>query len=81
MPIHLLGKDTLLELVSVLKELLDDVVSKNISHQLERIRLDFSKYYFLLVAIGSFKLLLDKSRAMLVTTKLHNMVVDVLKFC
>jgi hypothetical protein len=55
------GKYTLLYLISMLKELLNDIVAKDVGHELQGIGLNLTKDLFLLVAIGSLKLLLDKS--------------------
>ena len=79
MPLHLVGENLLLRLVAVLIQLLNDVVAKHIGHQLKAVRLDFTEDLFLLVAVGSFQFLLDESGAVLVATKFHHMVVDVLK--
>lgn len=61
------------------KELLDNVVSKYILHELDGIRLNLAEDLLLLVAVGSFELLLNETRSMLVTAELYNMVVDVLE--
>ena len=80
MALHLFRQDTLLKLISVLKELLDDIVSKNISHELKGVGADLRENCLLLVAIGSFQLLLNKPRAVLVSTEFNHMVVYILQF-
>ena len=75
MAFHLVCEDLFLGLTSMLKELLGDVVTKNIGHELERIRQDFLKDLFLVVAVCSLELLLDESRAMLIATEFNKMVV------
>jgi hypothetical protein len=65
-------------LVAMLEKLLDDIIAKDVCHKLQGIEFDFSKNLLLFVTIGRFELLLDKARAMLITTKLDDMIVDVL---
>lgn len=62
----------------MLEELLYDVVAEDILHELECIGLNFSENLVLLVTVGSLKFFLNKPRAMLVPTKLHDMIVDIL---
>jgi hypothetical protein len=76
--LHLLGQDSLLHLTSMLKHLLDHVVSKDVRHQLQSIRLNLAKDLFFFVAIGRFKLLLNESRSVLIPTEFNNVVVQVL---
>jgi hypothetical protein len=61
------------------KELLNDIVSEYISHELNSIWLNLSEKTFFLVAVGRLQLLLDEARSMLVTTKFYYMVEDVLE--
>ena len=61
MSLHLGCEDLLLGLTSVLKELLSNVITKNISHELQRIRQDFLKDLLLVVTVGSLELLLNES--------------------
>lgn len=79
MSLHLVGENLLLRLVAMLKQLLNHVVTKHIGHQLKAVRLDFTEHLLLFIAVGSLQLLLDESGAVLVATKFHHVVVDVLK--
>lgn len=81
MSLHLLCQNTLLHLIAVLEKLLDNIISKNISHQLKRVLTNFAENNLFLVAVGGFELLLDETRTMLVTTEFDDMVVDVLSDC
>ena len=60
------------------EELLDNVVTEHIRHELPRIRVQLAEYSIFLVAICGLKLLLDEARAMLVTTEFDNMLIYVL---
>ena len=80
MALHLTNKNLLLSLVTVLEELLDDVVAKDILHELERILLEFPEDTFLDFAICSFELLLDKSGAVLISCKFNHVTFDVGQF-
>lgn len=60
------------------KEFLNDVITENILHKLKSIRLDFSENLVFLVAIRRLKLLLDKSRTVLIATEFNDMIVDIL---
>ncbi len=62
----------------MLKHLLDHVVSKDVRHQLQSIRLDLTKDLFFFVAIGRLELLLNESRSVLITTEFNNVIVQVL---
>jgi len=75
---HPTGQYLLLRLVTVLKKLLNHVVAKDICHELQSVWLNLAEDAFLFVAVGGFELQLDESRAMLITTELYNMVVNVL---
>jgi hypothetical protein len=81
MVFHLLSKHTLLYLVPMFKQFLDNIIAKNVSHKLKSIRLDFAEELLLLIAIGCFKLLLNEPRAMLITTKFNYVMVDILNDC
>lgn len=61
MVLHLLSQDTLLHLVSMLKQLLDDIVAENVCHELKSVRLNFTENLLLLITIRSLKLLLDET--------------------
>lgn len=61
------------------KELLDNIVTKNILHELDCVGFNLAENLFLLVAVGSLELLLNETRSMLVTAELYNMVVDILE--
>lgn len=62
----------------MLKKLLNNVIAEDISHQLQGIRSNLSKDNFLLVTVCRFKFLLYKPRPMLISTKLYNVIIDVL---
>lgn len=79
MSLHLIRQDLLLRLVSMFKQLLDDIVAKDIGHQLQAIGLNLAEHLLLLVAVGRFQFLLNEARAVLVATKFNNMVVYVLQ--
>ena len=76
---HLVGEDLLLSLVTVLEQLLNHVVAKDIGHQLQAVRLNLAEDLFFFVTVGSLQLLLNEAGAVLITTELHNVVVDVLQ--
>ena len=75
---HLIGEHLLLRLIPMFKELLDHIISKDIGHQLSGIWVKFSKHLVFLIAVGRLKFLLDETRAMLVSAKFHNMLINVL---
>ena len=78
MSLHLIGKHLLLHLIAVLKKLLDHVIAKDVRHELARVGVKLLEDLFFLIAISLLKLLLDESRAMLVTAKFSYVIVDVL---
>lgn len=51
MPLHLVGENLLLLLVAVFEKLLNDVVTKDIRHQLQSVALNFTEHLLLLVAV------------------------------
>jgi hypothetical protein len=54
MVLHLLRQYTLLNLITMLEKLLDDIVAEYVSHQLKCIWLNFAEELLLLIAVGSF---------------------------
>ena len=76
--LHLVCQLLLLRLVAMLEELLDHVVAKHVGHQLKGVGVDLGEELGLLVAIRRLQLGLDEPRAVLVATKLHDVVVDIL---
>lgn len=50
--LHLVCQNLLLGLVSVFKELLNNVVAEHIRHQLQAVGLDLAEHLFLLIAVG-----------------------------
>lgn len=54
MAFHLICKNLLLRLIAMLEELLNDVVSENVCHELYRVRLYFAKDLIFLIAVGCF---------------------------
>jgi hypothetical protein len=61
MSLHFADQDLLLRLVTMLEELLDDVVAKDILHQLECVFLELPEDALLDFTVGRFELLLDKT--------------------
>ena len=61
----------------MLKELLDDIVAKDVSHQAMGRGQNLIEDHLLLGRRGPFQLLLDEPGAMLVLRKLHHMVGQV----
>lgn len=61
MPLHAVGQDLLLVLVSMLKELLDHVIAEDVGHQLHRILLDLAEDSVLLLAFSRLQLLLNET--------------------
>lgn len=76
--LHLRRQSLLLQLLSVLEALLNNVVAVDVHHQLNGVWLDFRENAVLLVGGGRRDLVLDEPRAMLVSTELGNMSKDVL---
>lgn len=78
-PLHATGQDLLLILVPVLKELLNHIVAKDVSHQLHRVLLDLAEDSIFLLALGGLQLLLDETGGELVTRKFNDVIIDVLE--
>lgn len=78
MALHPVGKYSFLALVSVLEKFLDNVVAKNILHQLQGFRLQFFEYALFLITVCCLQLLLNEPRPMLVSTELNYVVVNIL---
>ena len=78
MALHLAGQDPLLTLVTMLKELLDDIVAKHVRHQLDSVGLNFLEDTLLLVTVGSLELLLNETRAVLIAAEFADVLVDIL---
>jgi len=76
--LHVLGQNSFLHLVAVLKELLNNIVAKDICHELQGVGLYLAEDLVLLVTICSLEFLLDEPRSMLIATKLNDVVIDVL---
>lgn len=81
MGFHLIRKNPLLRLVAMLEEFLDDVIAKDISHELQAVGLNLAEDLVFLIAVGGLEFLLDEPRSMLITTEFHNVVVDILELC
>lgn len=77
--LHYPGQHLLLDLAAVLEEFLDDVVAKNVLHELDSIGLDLSEDLVLLVAVRRLELLLNEPRTLLIAAELHDIRVDILK--
>lgn len=79
MPLHLLGESAHLLLVAVLEHLLNDVVAKDVRHELVGVGHDFFEHLGAFLGRGSFQLVLDEARAMLVARKFTDTAIDVLE--
>ncbi len=77
--LHVVTQDLLLDLTTVLEELLNHVVSEHVLHELDGVGFDLPEDLILLVAVGRLQLLLNESRSILITTELDHMVVQVLE--
>ena len=75
---HLHRKRRLLSLTAVFEELLNNVVAKDIGHELERAGCDLVEHGLFVGTRRSLKFLLNKARSMLISTKFDNMTKDVL---
>lgn len=78
---HLCGQKFLLHHGTMLKKLLDHVISKNIHHQSICIDHDFFKDTLPVVTVCGWDLLLEESRALLVTSKLNDSAKHILQEC
>lgn len=78
LPLHDACQHLLLNLATMLEELLDDIIAKDVLHELNSVRLNLSEDSVLLVAVRCLELLLDESRALLISAKFDDVVVDVL---
>ena len=78
MALHLICESFLLSLVAMFEELLDDVVTKYVCHQLNCVWLNFPKHLLFLVRVGCLQFQLDESRSVLIATEFNNMTIDVL---
>lgn len=65
----------------MLKEFLNNVIAKDISHELQAIGLNLTEDLVFLIAVGRLEFLLNEPRSMLITTEFHNVVVDILVCC
>jgi DNA-directed RNA polymerase len=77
MAFHLLCQVAFLHLVSVLEELMKPIVSENVGRQVQGVLSNFGKDDLLLVAVCRFELLLDEARAVLISAKFNNVLVDI----
>lgn len=64
---------------AMFKELLDDIVAKDVDHQRQGVREDLGKHELLVGHVGSLELLLDEARTMLVLAELDNVTDNVLE--
>ena len=78
MALHLIGKNLLLRLIAMLKQLLHDIVAKDVRHQLQAVWVNFAENLFLFIAVGRFELLLDEAGAVLVAAEFDHVVGDIL---
>ena len=78
MPIHGVCQSGLLDLGSILEQLLDYVIPENILDELESIsRNDLVEDDLFLIAGGRLELLLNKTRAVLIPTELDDVSKDI----
>lgn len=61
------------------EELLDNIVSKNILHQLQAVLLDFPEYLVFLIAVRGLQFLLNEARAMLISAKFNDEAIKFLQ--
>jgi hypothetical protein len=61
MILHALGQHSLLQLVAMFKEFLNNIVTKDICHKLQGVRVYFTENLVLLVAICRLEFLLNES--------------------
>ena len=64
-------------LVAVIEELLDNVVSENVSDQWDGVGLNLTEDSLLFIRVGGFQFRLDESRAVLIAGELGDVVEDV----
>lgn len=76
--VHLHREHGLLSLIAVFEELLNNVVAKDIGHELERAGCDLVEHGLFVDTRRSLKFLLNKARSMLISAKFDNMTKDVL---
>lgn len=65
--------------LTMLKKLLNYVIAKYVRHELECIWNNLLEYKLFFLAIRSFQFLLDKSRTVLISTKLNNVSNNILE--
>ncbi len=58
---HLIRQSLFLRLIAVLEELLDNVIAKNVSHELNCVWMELPEDLVFLVAVGGLELLLNES--------------------
>lgn len=78
MPLHLVGQDLFLRLISVFEKLLDNIVAEDVRHQLQGVGLNFTENLFFLITVGGFQFLLNETGSVLISTEFNYMVVNVL---
>ena len=77
-PLHGICQSSFLNLRSILEQLLDDVISENVLDELEGVMgNNLAEDDLFLIAGGGLELLLDETRAMLITTKLDDISEDI----
>lgn len=74
---NLLSQSGLLFRGAELEELLNDVVSENISHEVVRGGENFGENELLLSNCSAFQLLLDEARSVLVLGELHDVIGEI----
>ena len=75
--LNAIGEVLFLFAIAKLEELLNDVIAKHVRHQIVGGGQDFVEDHLFLGGRGTFQLLLDETRAVLVLRELHDMVSQV----
>lgn len=78
MPLHLVGQDLFLRLISVFEKLLDNIVAEDVCHQLQGVGLDFTENLLFLITVGGFQFLLNETGSVLISTEFDYMVINIL---
>ncbi len=77
MPLHLLRQEFALRVVAVLEHFLDDIVAKDVAHQLSCMWQHFVEERLLFFRRGRIELLLDKTAAVLIRAEFDYAAEDV----
>lgn len=77
--LHPLDKDLLVDCVTMLEELLKDIIAKYILHQGQCVGLQFAKDVVFLVGLGLLQLRLNEKRSMMVAAELNDIADYILR--